>query len=251
MVKSYSYNIFFDFIESYLPAGFLNINPDDPIMMKLEELMEENDQYLQIVDMGKMKFIFTSKGIVKQYGILPEEFDPGIYLKFIHPDDEVLLGQGRAQVYKMENTITKAQKGSLLISYCLRSLTANGVYSNMLVQDYLFFTPIPYKMVFLIQVITNVSDRKMKNNHFHYYYGDDPSFFRFPDENLLNIGMPYSKRELEIIRLIESGLSSKEIADKIFLSVHTVNTHRSNILEKSGKFQISDLIYELKEKGVL
>ncbi|MCK7538476.1 MAG: helix-turn-helix transcriptional regulator [Marinilabiliales bacterium] len=59
--------------------------------------------------------------------------------------------------------------------------------------------------------------------------------------DLLNIGPDLSYREFEIIRLIEAGLSSKEIADKLFLSVHTVNTHRSNILEKSGKSQISDL----------
>ena len=76
-------------------------------------------------------------------------------------------------------------------------------------------------------------------------------YFRFPDEDLLNISHNLSDRELEIVKLIESGLGSKEIADKLFLSVHTVNTHRSNILEKSGKAHISDLIYELKEKGVL
>ena len=41
MKKPYSYSIFFDFIESYLPSGFLDINPDDPIMQSLEEWMEE------------------------------------------------------------------------------------------------------------------------------------------------------------------------------------------------------------------
>jgi DNA-binding NarL/FixJ family response regulator len=68
---------------------------------------------------------------------------------------------------------------------------------------------------------------------------------------LLEIGPKLSSREFEIVRLIEAGLSSKEIADKLFLSVHTVNTHRSNILEKHGKSQISDLIYEFKENGLL
>ncbi len=77
------------------------------------------------------------------------------------------------------------------------------------------------------------------------------SLFRFPDEKLLQIGPPYSTRELEIIKLIESGLSSKQIAEKLFLSVYTVSTHRTNILEKSGKATIADLIYELKEQGLL
>jgi len=102
-----------------------------------------------------------------------------------------------------------------------------------------------------MQVISNVSWFKMKKQDYHHYKGKDLSLFRFPDEELLKIGHVFSTRELEIIKLIETGLSSKQIADKLFLSVFTVNTHRSNILEKSGKPQISDLIYELKEQGVI
>jgi DNA-binding NarL/FixJ family response regulator len=41
-----------------------------------------------------------------------------------------------------------------------------------------------------------------------------------------------SPRELEIIRLIANGLTNSEIADKLCLSTHTVNTHRRNIMAK-------------------
>ena len=47
------------------------------------------------------------------------------------------------------------------------------------------------------------------------------------------------------------GLNSEQIAEKLFLSKHTINTHRNNILTKTGKSHISDLIYELKERGLL
>ena len=251
MPNPYSYNIFFDFIESYLPSGFLKINSDDPIMVKLEELTGENDQYFQVFDVGQMKFLFTTKGIFKMLGITPEEINPGHYTQLIHPDDEERLGQARARVYKMEREIFQAKKGSVLTSYNLRVRNAAGNYNNLFVQDYMFYSPIPYKVVFLIQVITNIDWHKMKKDRFHHYAGKDLSLFRFPDERLLEIGPDLSYREFEIIRLIETGLSSKEIADKLFLSIHTVNTHRSNILEKSGKSQISDVIYEFKEKGLL
>ncbi len=39
-------------------------------------------------------------------------------------------------------------------------------------------------------------------------------------------------REKEVLRWIANGLSTKEIADKMFLSIHTVNTYRKNIGEK-------------------
>jgi hypothetical protein len=249
--KPYSYSIFFDFIESYLPAGFLGIHPDDPIMLKLEELMEENDQYFQVFDLGQMRFLYTSNGSLKMVGIAPQEINPGHYTQLIHPEDEERLGQVRSQVYKMEKKIFQAQKGSALISYRLRIRNPANVYNHLFVQDYMFFSPVPHKAVFLIQVITNTDWYQMKKNSFHHYAGTDLSLFRFPDEDLLKIGPNLSVRELEIIKLIEAGLSSKQIAEKLFLSVLTVNTHRANILEKSGKATLSDLIYELKENGLL
>lgn len=43
-----------------------------------------------------------------------------------------------------------------------------------------------------------------------------------------------SKRECEIIVLIAEGYTNGQIADKLFLSSHTVNTHRKNIMSKLG-----------------
>jgi len=41
-----------------------------------------------------------------------------------------------------------------------------------------------------------------------------------------------SAREKEILKMIQSGKKSKEIADVLFISINTVNRHRQNILEK-------------------
>jgi DNA-binding NarL/FixJ family response regulator len=45
-------------------------------------------------------------------------------------------------------------------------------------------------------------------------------------------GFAISDREIEIIKHIALGLSNKQIADKLFLSFHTVHTHRKNIMQK-------------------
>lgn len=39
-------------------------------------------------------------------------------------------------------------------------------------------------------------------------------------------------REMEIVKLIAEGLLSKEIADKLSISIHTVDTHKTNIMQK-------------------
>jgi len=45
-------------------------------------------------------------------------------------------------------------------------------------------------------------------------------------------GYNVTEREIEIIKYIAEGLSNKQIADKLNLSTHTVNTHRKNIMNK-------------------
>jgi len=42
-----------------------------------------------------------------------------------------------------------------------------------------------------------------------------------------------TKREMEILKLIALGLESKEIAQELFISKHTVDTHRKNIYRKT------------------
>jgi len=48
--------------------------------------------------------------------------------------------------------------------------------------------------------------------------------------------------ELEIVRLISEGLTTKEIAAKKFISFHTVISHRKNIFRKLGVKSVSELI---------
>lgn len=51
-----------------------------------------------------------------------------------------------------------------------------------------------------------------------------------------------SPREIEIINLIIQGKTSKEISNELFISKTTVDTHRRNILEKTGTKRITELM---------
>ena len=53
--------------------------------------------------------------------------------------------------------------------------------------------------------------------------------------------------ELEIVKLISEGLTTKEIASQKFISFHTVISHRKNIFRKLGVTSVSELImYSIK-----
>lgn len=55
-------------------------------------------------------------------------------------------------------------------------------------------------------------------------------------------GLNISEREMEIIKLVAEGYSNKEVADKLFLSTHTVTTHRKNIMNKLGVNNTAGLV---------
>lgn len=61
-------------------------------------------------------------------------------------------------------------------------------------------------------------------------------------------GLNITQREAEIIALIAEGKTNKEIADLLFLSSHTVNTHRKKIMTKLGITNTAGLVmYAIKE----
>jgi DNA-binding CsgD family transcriptional regulator len=58
-----------------------------------------------------------------------------------------------------------------------------------------------------------------------------------------------SEREIEILKLIALGYTNKEIGDKLFISIHTVITHRKNITSKLGIKTIAGLtVYAILNK---
>jgi LuxR family maltose regulon positive regulatory protein len=62
---------------------------------------------------------------------------------------------------------------------------------------------------------------------------------------------PLSERELQILRLLTSHLSSTEMAEQLYLSVHTVRTHIKSIYSKLGVHSRHDAIQRAQDFGLL
>jgi len=60
-----------------------------------------------------------------------------------------------------------------------------------------------------------------------------------------------SKREVEVIKELANGLSTSQIAEKMFLSQHTVKTHRKNILKKLNLHNSNELIQYSINNGII
>ena len=71
-----------------------------------------------------------------------------------------------------------------------------------------------------------------------------PPSRRRPDDDL-------SERELEVLRLIALGHTNNEIAEQLYLSVRTVESHRAHIQQKLRRSTRSELVRYALERGLL
>ena len=62
---------------------------------------------------------------------------------------------------------------------------------------------------------------------------------------------PLSPREIEIIKMIAEGKSSKEIAEILFLSFRTIQNHRTKIMKKLNLKKNTDLVRYAIRKGYM
>jgi DNA-binding CsgD family transcriptional regulator len=245
------YKYLVPFIESYLPTGFRGINPDDKIVRILEENLAIAKQFIYVADVIQLKILYTSKCSYDFFGPGIDPADASAYLSAAHPDDLKRHSTARNKYLRIGTDLFVEKKGEAFISTNIRVKNASGNYVNLLYQGYLFYSEQQFPSTYAIMVHTDVTGMMKARYGYHYYVGNDPAYFRFPDDNLLKTGNVFSRREFEIIKLIACGYDSRKIAAELFLSIHTVNTHRRNLLKKTGKATTHELVMELKEGGVI
>jgi DNA-binding CsgD family transcriptional regulator len=73
--------------------------------------------------------------------------------------------------------------------------------------------------------------------------------FSVNEKELNRLGL--SPRELEVLQLMAEGASNQEIADKLFVSLSTVKTHASKILEKMDVARRTQAVDKAKKLGII
>ena len=65
------------------------------------------------------------------------------------------------------------------------------------------------------------------------------------------LSIALTQREKQVLQLVKEGLLSKEISDKLFISLHTVNTHRQRVLEKLGANNSMEAVVYASQLGLV
>ncbi|MCE7994566.1 MAG: response regulator transcription factor [Roseivirga sp.] len=102
----------------------------------------------------------------------------------------------------------------------------------------------------LVEAIQKVSRRenyfhpKINNQIFDYLRGGKGS-------NAADLINELSEREIEIIGCLAKGMNGRAVAEALFISEHTVKTHRRNIMHKLGTKNTAELITFSIEQGII
>lgn len=95
----------------------------------------------------------------------------------------------------------------------------------------------------LEQAILNVFEGKL-------HISNDVGWGREEQKEMARLPV-LSSREREVLQLIAEGLPNNQIAEKLFLSAHTVDTHRKNLLTKFGVSNTASLIHFASKHNII
>ncbi len=234
------------FIEEDLDYGILQ-----KIIPYLEKIEEYSNSGITIFDLYKKKHIYISGNIERIFNLSLENAskDDSYFEKRIHPDD--VLGLTEAGIYFLKYGLSlpgdEKKNGKLVSEY--RILTEKNEYIRIIEQQICIEVDI-HGNAWLAMGIMDISP---KQDHdlpveSRLIRSDTGEIFRFPKVGEYE---KLSNREIEILKLISKGLVSKQIADELYISVHTVNTHRQRILEKLQAENSLEAIFIANKYGIL
>lgn len=180
-----NYTLFFHFIDQYLPGGFKDIAEDHQLIGNLEEMTEANGQFFFLFDFIQLKILFSSRRSARMMDLEGRELNPSSFLRLVHPDDLNWYSIAQTKLYAMGHQVFKDNHGSTLLSANFKLKNSSDQYVSMLLQSYLFYAKEPYETVFILNDLTDISWLSNVRPGYHFYLGNDPNYFRYPNEKIL------------------------------------------------------------------
>lgn len=163
-----------------------------------------------------------------------------------HVEDRRLWGEEVfPDILSFVNSIPFGELADYRLSFNHRFIHKNGAISEFLLEGTFSRSGINKPPVLNLKVFTELGDIKTDETinltifRYSKHLGYEKVFSKVYGETANPI---LSQREMEIIRLCLEGLSSKMIAEKLSLSIHTVKNHKRNCMEKTLTHNITELI---------
>ena len=207
----------------------------------IDEIAQQYLPYIKILEQAGSFAVFLSDRFehyyyVTEYIEASQEID---IEKLVHPDDWEVVRRIDKKVWEFLNTLPEEEKLAYKYIYELRVLE-RGKYVRMIYQMRI----LAFKEDnFLAMGIIDIAPEQSANTSVRFQIKNclTDEIVPFAIESAADTLL--TPREREVLALAKEGMFSKEISEKLNISIHTVNRHRQNILEK---LQVDNMIEAVK-----
>ena len=207
----------------------------------IEEIAQEYISYMKILEQAGSFAVFLSDRFGHYYYVT-EYIEPPQELNIenlVHPDDLEVVKRIDKKVWEFLETLPEEEKLTYKYIYEMRVLD-RGKYVRMIYQTRL----LAFKDDnFLAMGMIDLAPEQSANTSVRFQIKNclNDEVVPFTIETATDVLL--TPREREILALAKEGMFSKEISEKLNISVHTVNRHRQNILEK---LQVDNIIEAIR-----
>jgi DNA-binding CsgD family transcriptional regulator len=209
------------------------------------------DTYCYVIaDSVNMEIIKAGGSFYKMLGYQPEEVVGKRYsfiLKAYYLPDLIKLIKGGIDYFDYLYKQPPQNRPYIKANFTAEFKVKNRESIHILGQSIPILFNEEMQPIYFLNIITDISDLKPDKAFTHYILdtSDDNDIkkikTKFKPSNQQNEN-PISASEKRVLLLMAEGRSSKQIADDLCLSEHTVKNHRKNMLKKMGCFSSAELI---------
>lgn len=230
--------IFFDLFEQ---QTFVENDLDYSILEKhkpqLQKIADFGNSIVSVLDVYKKQHVFYSSNFGAILGYSQQEVEAyGDYFMNakIHPDDFLGITKNGLTGFKLFFEMSENEKLNHKLINEFRMLNAENQYVRVIEQHQALELDKQGNLWLALSILdispNQNSNESLKSQVLNFRTG---KFISLTDNNS-EIATSLTQREIEILKLVKDGLLSKEISDRLSISIHTVNTHRQRVLEKLG-----------------
>jgi|GEM_PF-505887 len=226
------------------------------LKQRLEKLLGQFPRFpghfLYIYNFSEGRITYA-RGFQDLLGYRDEEVDVHLIFGALHPEDAPIVANlNQRAIEAMAKVRDPKNLMDLSLSVDHRMQKANGEYIKILRQTAVFeVDKCSGKVHSTFSLCKDISTIKPNGSIGWQISGFDLIEFEAPEDTTQRVQYRPSPREMDVLRKLAEGMSSKVIAQELDISLHTVNTHRRNMLSRTGLSNTTELVRRIGGLGWL
>lgn len=217
----------------------------------LNDISNLNNSGVTVFDMYKKEHIYSSYNMYELFGFKSEKLDTDYYNSRVHPQDLLALTEVGIAALSFIISLSPQERKHFKFQNSYRIRNSRDCYVRIN-EQFLVLKQDKKGNIWLALSYMDLSPEQDLFDGIRSYLINTKSgtsqLFTVNQTSLPNL---LSQRESEILSYVDNGLLSKEISDKLSISLNTVNTHRQNILKKLKANNSIEAIKFAKKLGLI